>query len=168
MNKRIIISLLLVILWMGVIFSFSAKDHDTSDSESKTIAISMIEKVDEITHADDKMIILHQSEDFIENINHYLRKSAHAMLYFMLSILVLNLLMQINKFRIIWRYIINISFCVLYACSDEIHQTFVPGRGGEFRDVLIDTIGVIVGCLIFFITYTIIKRRKEKRVYCHY
>ena len=29
----------------------------------------------------------------------------------------------------------------LYGISDEIHQTFVPGRSGEIRDVLIDTSG---------------------------
>ena len=38
---------------------------------------------------------------------------------------------------------------LLYVVSDEIHQTFVPGRAGQLRDVLIDTCGVIIGiCLI--------------------
>ena len=42
----------------------------------------------------------------------------------------------------------------LYAVSDEIHQTFVPGRSGEVGDVLIDTFGVLIGvCMvcIFFL-----------------
>ena len=30
----------------------------------------------------------------------------------------------------------------LYAISDEWHQTFVPGRGGTWVDVLIDCIGI--------------------------
>lgn len=34
-------------------------------------------------------------------------------------------------------------FCtIIYALSDEIHQTFVPTREGALRDVLIDAIGV--------------------------
>lgn len=34
-------------------------------------------------------------------------------------------------------------FCVLYACSDEWHQTFVFGRHGCVGDVLIDSAGVL-------------------------
>jgi VanZ family protein len=29
-------------------------------------------------------------------------------------------------------------FCLAYACSDEWHQTFVPGRAGRVSDVVID------------------------------
>jgi VanZ like family len=31
---------------------------------------------------------------------------------------------------------------VLYACSDEWHQTLVPGRAGTVRDVVIDSLGI--------------------------
>ena len=34
--------------------------------------------------------------------------------------------------------------CVLYAASDEWHQTFVPQRGGVFSDVLIDCGGIAI------------------------
>ena len=46
---------------------------------------------------------------------------------------------------------------LLYACSDEIHQTFVAGRSGEVLDVLIDTIG---GSLATYLYYIIYKRRR--------
>ena len=32
-----------------------------------------------------------------------------------------------------------------FACSDEIHQLFVAGRGGCIQDVLVDTIGALIG-----------------------
>ena len=32
--------------------------------------------------------------------------------------------------------------CLLFALSDEFHQTFVPGRGGTLRDVAIDSLGI--------------------------
>ena len=41
--------------------------------------------------------------------------------------------------------------CVLYAATDEIHQLFVPGRGGQIRDVLIDSIGAGTGFIFYFI-----------------
>lgn len=31
----------------------------------------------------------------------------------------------------------------LYACSDELHQSFIPRRVGQFSDVLIDTSGAV-------------------------
>lgn len=34
---------------------------------------------------------------------------------------------------------------VLYAISDEVHQTSVPGRTGSLVDVLIDTAGAALG-----------------------
>jgi VanZ family protein len=36
---------------------------------------------------------------------------------------------------------------ILYALSDELHQHFVPGRLGSPLDVLIDSVGVLVGVL---------------------
>ncbi len=33
---------------------------------------------------------------------------------------------------------------LLYAITDEIHQTFVPSREGTFRDVFIDTVGIVI------------------------
>jgi len=38
--------------------------------------------------------------------------------------------------------------CILYAASDEWHQTFVPGRGGTWVDVVIDTGGVLIAAAI--------------------
>ena len=44
----------------------------------------------------------------------------------------------------------------LYAVTDEIHQHFVPGRSGEITDVLIDSIGCLIGALIMS---SILRRR---------
>jgi VanZ family protein len=37
---------------------------------------------------------------------------------------------------------------VLYAVSDELHQTFVAGREGAPRDVAIDALGVAIGIFV--------------------
>lgn len=39
-------------------------------------------------------------------------------------------------------------FSVAYACTDEIHQIFVSGRSGCVQDVLVDTVGALVGISI--------------------
>ena len=50
--------------------------------------------------------------------------------------------------------------CVIYACSDEIHQLFIFGRSCELRDVLIDFIGSLLGVMI---AYKFYKRKND----CH-
>lgn len=36
-----------------------------------------------------------------------------------------------------------LAICLLWAASDEWHQTFVPGRTGRVRDVAIDGLGAL-------------------------
>lgn len=45
-------------------------------------------------------------------------------------------------------YKIAFLIAVLYAVSDEIHQTFVPTREGRLRDVVIDTAGITCAYLL--------------------
>ena len=37
---------------------------------------------------------------------------------------------------------------VLYAASDEYHQTFVPGRNGNLVDVAVDAVGALIALLV--------------------
>ncbi|MFO0958895.1 MAG: VanZ family protein [Isosphaeraceae bacterium] len=43
---------------------------------------------------------------------------------------------------------LSAGFGVLFAISDEYHQTFVPGRGGNALDVLIDCLGIGMACAL--------------------
>ena len=40
-----------------------------------------------------------------------------------------------------------LGICIIV--SDEVHQLFVPGRGAQVKDVLIDSAGAIVGICIY-------------------
>ena len=46
-----------------------------------------------------------------------------------------------NKSR---AFIYAAAITILYAISDEIHQTFIPTREGTVRDVFIDMIGIAI------------------------
>jgi VanZ family protein len=65
-----------------------------------------------------------------------LRKLAHVIEYAILAVLLV---------RATQRPAVAIALGTLYAVSDELHQTFVRGREGRPRDVLIDTAGVVIG-----------------------
>lgn len=79
----------------------------------------------------------------------FIKKGAHiteyAILYFFLF-RAFQTLMVTRK-----ALIVSAVIAVLYAISDEYHQTFVPLREGTARDVFIDAIGI-------FLMYLILRR----------
>lgn len=83
----------------------------------------------------------------IEVITWLIRKGAHFFLYFVLGILVSHAVShQKNAF------LISLLLCLLYACSDELHQLLVAGRSGEIKDVIVDFMGSYIGVyLVFFL-----------------
>lgn len=52
---------------------------------------------------------------------------------------------------------------VLYAASDEFHQSFVPGRGPSIVDVGIDSLGVLTGILAVLIIISIYRALKSDK-----
>jgi len=71
-----------------------------------------------------------------------LRKLAHVTVYAVLTLLVYGALRQ-HMTRSMPAWLLTLLIATLYACSDEWHQTFVPGREGTVRDVMIDGVGVV-------------------------
>jgi VanZ like family len=69
-----------------------------------------------------------------------LRKLAHAAEFGVLGALLL---------RALGRPWYAVAVGVLYAVSDELHQSFVEGRHGSPVDVAIDAVGVTVGVLVW-------------------
>ena len=163
MKKDVIISLILVIAWMIVIFILSNMPADVSSSNSSNVVSTVINTVDKVTNASGDIIEKHSDEAYLKNINNIFRKTCHAFCYLALYILVFNFVIRITKKKLLIYNIISFIVCFLYAISDEIHQTFVVGRSGEVRDVLIDSIGIIVGCVFLSIIYTKVKKRRV----CH-
>ena len=91
--------------------------------------------------------------DYLTSINigeFIVRKCAHMFSYCILAIL---LFMSVYEDNIKKAIIIAFLGTFLYACSDEFHQLFIPGRSGEFRDVMIDSTGGIIG--IVFTTFIV-------------
>jgi VanZ family protein len=77
----------------------------------------------------------------IDYIDFIIKKSAHFSEYLILTVLWYRALGRKNPSP-------SIFLSLIYAFSDEIHQLFVPGRGGSLRDVFIDFLGIAVSVLI--------------------
>lgn len=70
-------------------------------------------------------------------------KGLHAITYIPLSFLISIALSKSG----IKRYVFILAFLIstLYGVSDELHQSFVPGRDASIYDLLADTIGAFLG-----------------------
>ena len=68
-----------------------------------------------------------------------LRKGAHVTEYAILGFLLL---------RAIGRELPALLVGIAYAATDEFHQHFVAGRHGSPVDVLIDTVGLLIGIVL--------------------
>ena len=136
------ISIVSLILWMIVIFSFSSADANKSTGTSDKVITTMIEIKDKITNNETPN---NEKEIIVKNSSFYIRKIAHITEYLILGFLMFNLLKQYSVTNIY--YAIGLS--ILYSCTDEFHQLFINGRSGSIRDVLIDTIGILIGTYLY-------------------
>ena len=148
MNRKVIISIILVIIWMSIIFIFSNMNNRESNGHSKGIINSIVEK---FTGNSNNTIL-------VNKLNKPFRKIMHFSVYLVLSILIIHTLNIYNS-NIHHKYIIVIIICFLYSLTDEFHQTFISGRSGEIMDSIIDTVGSIVGVYL----YNIIKKNSNNK-----
>ncbi|MEA1937256.1 MAG: VanZ family protein [Patescibacteria group bacterium] len=76
------------------------------------------------------------------------RKIAHITEYAVLTFLFFRASSKNLNFRRAVSY--SALFSITYALTDEYHQLFVFGRGGNLGDVLIDSFGVFLAIVLIY------------------
>ena len=84
----------------------------------------------------------------LEEMNHYIRKTAHFTEYFVQALLLCNAFQTDRADRQ------NSHSCILLlslltAVLDEYIQLFSPGRSGQVTDIMLDFSGAFTGWLVF-------------------
>lgn len=121
------------ICWMIFIFIMSHTNGNDSSSQSNFIAKLILEFIN----------IDHNTLTFM------IRKIAHMSEYAILLLFIYYGLYKTSTYKYLLSTTLLITF--IYACSDEIHQLFIPGRSGQLIDVLIDTSGALIMILIIYL-----------------
>ena len=132
-NKKLVILTCLTVLWIIVIFSFSLQSGDESSQLSGGIVAWIVELIcpEDFAHT-----------EILETI---VRKAAHFTEYFILGVLM-SLTVRERKCK---RYLFTPWVLgTMVACCDETIQLFSDGRAGRVFDVMLDSSGVLAGCLI--------------------
>ena len=160
----------LTIVWMIVIFIFSAQSGDDSANLSGGITeaiVSFLYKDFDSFSPNKQLAILDKAHFIIRKLAHF---TEYAILGIFSSLTCLTYIYdKVTDFasvknKICMLKVISISFIfsTLYAISDEIHQGFTDNRYPSPRDVIIDSSGALTGilitCLIFYYIYTKKKR----------
>ncbi len=109
----------LVILWMAVIFAFSSQANSGE-----------------------------ATEQVLGEVNVPVRKCAHMFEYAVLFWLTRWSAITIRRPNFIVPGMFAFVFCLLYACSDEYHQSFVPGRSAQLQDVAVDMAGSLIAAFL--------------------
>lgn len=130
---------------MIIIFLFSSKPVAESHDSSVSIAERILSLYEDIT---DRPLDTELRVERLELVNHLVRKGAHFTEYALLAVAI-AFHFYVCKKRGLPLFLITIIISAFYASTDEFHQLFVEGRGGQVKDVILDTAGAIAGTLFF-------------------
>ena len=152
-------STILVVGMMILIFVFSSQGQEQSEGLSFPIGDKVIESgaLDGVKDA-----VEAGGDTFFHFIQVLVRKLAHVAIYAVLGaglFVCYESWLGAQKLNWLWSMVIGI----VYAATDEWHQSTVPGRTGSMEDVLIDGAGVIVGVLVALLAVWLIWKRKQKK-----
>ncbi len=124
------------ILWAAVIFYFST-DGFSSSATSRYIGPLI------------NWIMPNLRLEYEQFVNFIIRKLAHLTEYFIFALFLYRGFGTGQEdtegnLRTVW---LTLAAIFVYACSDELHQSFVPSRTANFHDSLIDFFGGSCGIL---------------------
>lgn len=163
MRKRSRLGLLwfiLTIAWMAFIFMKSAEPYSVQDVKPALGSVVSEEQLLRYIprwefYYDGSLVSWREPYHFVE---FFIRKGGHVAEFALLTVLlILTLSARVRSKGLVAAG--SGLIAVLYACSDEWHQTFVPGRTGHLADVAVDSIGVVLVLAAYLIVVAIRWRR---------
>lgn len=158
----------LAIMWMCIIFAFSAQTKEESGAVSQSFTYQLVSNTRTFFNLDLSDARVKEIADAIEG---FVRKAAHMTEFGILSVLIFIWIGQ-WEMSLLRHGLTASGAAAVYAASDEIHQLFVPGRAGRFSDVCIDSAGAVLGVVVFVVivklvtTIRSLKKKREERRLC--
>jgi VanZ family protein len=106
------------------------------------------------------------SVETLDFMHFMIRKSAHFVEYFVLSLLILRGIRAGRQGARFGWAIAAIALVGSYAALDEFHQSFVPGRTAAVADVVLDTSGGIAAQVIaaLVMLWGDVRRRDREKI----
>lgn len=145
---------LLIILWIGVIYCFSAQSGEISGNMSggltKWLLSHLVPQWEDLSMA--------ARVELLATWRVVIRKGAHMTEFAVLAMLFFGAWRNGGERTIGRSALLTAPSCFIVAAADEFHQAFVPARGPSLRDVFIDFAGALLGILLISCIRLIISR----------
>ena len=150
----IIVSWALVLAAMLMIFNFSA---ETGEASSQTSAGVVVEVLDVFMEKEEI------TPEVVQKFQFPIRKLAHFGIYMLLGFCLMNAIEKSFNFKVYASILMSFALSVVYACSDEFHQSYTENRGPSFIDVLIDSGGALAGIFVFILLIWLINKFLKRK-----
>lgn len=158
--KKIILRIIFLLLLCStffVIFGFSSQSGTESSSLSREVTTKFVNIFPYTKNLSNDV-----KENLIEHGEIIVRKLAHFSIYTLVGIFIMAFMFTFNtKLKI--QFSISLLVGLIYAITDEYHQSWIPGRGPSVMDVCIDTLGVFTGILIVLAIVAIYRAFKNDK-----
>ena len=147
---------ILLIETFFVIFGFSNQNAKESSGVSGKITEAVLKNIEYVQKLgeNEKANIYHRVESII-------RKIAHFSIYAVVGTLLIAIC-STYKIKEINSILISFILGFIYASSDEIHQSFIPGRSAQITDVMLDSLGVLFGMFVLLLILKIFPKILQK------
>lgn len=138
-NKWKLLMLLAVVFWMVIIYKLSAQPGEESNVLSTKVTAHLVSLAQQF-----------KPDVNVGTLNHLIRKCAHFLAYLVLGIVTLFAMRRSGCSKKMG-IAVTLLLCVSYAITDELHQSFVPGRTPKLTDILIDSSGASLGTGLYLL-----------------
>ncbi|REJ08817.1 VanZ family protein [Halobacillus trueperi] len=140
---------------MGLIFFFSSQPYEQQDLRPTMNFYMNLDLLKpflsliEFTYYGETINIENRGVDGM--LEFLIRKAAHLAVFFLLMVTTFLALHHNTNWSFNRKVIVSYIITVLYACFDEYHQSLTPNRTPYVGDVVLDSVGGLIGvCLLFF------------------
>lgn len=153
-----------VLLIVGIIFYSSATPYEKQDIRPEISHITFL--YDLMEHFDFVHFNYAGHEVSIKELGvpgfteFFIRKLSHFLIYLLLAFFATRL----SKLYVKRFFIVGVIFSILYAASDEFHQSFTANRTPLVQDVVIDSIGALIGASLFLIINKKLNAKVQKAI----
>ncbi len=149
-----------VLLWLLVVTNLVTIYH-FSDQPAKKSSSTSHSVTKKITKPLTKNKSPKEKKKIEEKWNDRLRTIAHFSMFFLLGLFLMSAMMTSFSHRksLVYLFVLTLILVLIYALSDEYHQSFIPGRSAQFIDIVVDFSGGLIASGILFIIFKFKKKK---------
>ncbi len=156
-NLKKLFSILTVVAWMAMIYSFSMQ----TGQQSGDLSGGVIRWIAGVFNPNFEALSPAEQSEIISAWQFFVRKTAHFSEYAVLGVLTANAVRFFTA-KAWLSIVLPAVISAMYAVSDEIHQYFVPERACSIKDMALDTAGAVTGILVFKAFLWAVKKYKNR------